>query len=217
MLNNVTPPDTYSVQAPSGGVTERITHAQETYAPPHKVLNLHLIVIFLVRFQNSFKKKSIVDESSTLGSTEAVDNVNIFRSCNGLLIAIYWNDAFHWLETENRQLTHYKLNVEDHDHPIITTMQIPQVLQQGRNFFESYGNILPMIITIQIPHMLHLEGKLFESRRCLLLIRRDYIGFREFTIYEMRKMCSLWSIKYLVDTDDFITPLPEGWSIRSTV
>ncbi|GJW97022.1 hypothetical protein Tco_0178830 [Tanacetum coccineum] len=35
--------------------------------------------------------------------------------------------------------------------------------------------------------MLHLEGKLFESRR------------------------------YRVDTDEFMTPLPEGWSIRSTV
>ncbi|GKD53193.1 hypothetical protein Tco_1286580 [Tanacetum coccineum] len=65
--------------------------------------------------------------------------------------------------------------------------------------------------------MLHLEGKLFESRGCLLLIRRDYIGSSEFTIYKMWKGCSVWSIKYLVDTDDFMTPLPKGWSIRSTV
>ncbi|GKB76089.1 hypothetical protein Tco_0942984 [Tanacetum coccineum] len=65
--------------------------------------------------------------------------------------------------------------------------------------------------------MLHLKGKLFESRGCLLLIRRDYIGSREFTIYEMRKGCSVWSIKYLVDTDDFMSPLPERWSIRSIV
>ncbi|GJY98176.1 hypothetical protein Tco_0515086 [Tanacetum coccineum] len=62
--------------------------------------------------------------------------------------------------------------------------------------------------------MLHLEGKLFESRGCLLLVRRDYIGSREFTIYEMRKGCSVWSIKYIVDTDDFMSPLPEGWSIE---
>ncbi|GKD63934.1 hypothetical protein Tco_1306042 [Tanacetum coccineum] len=65
--------------------------------------------------------------------------------------------------------------------------------------------------------MLHLEGKLFKSRRCLLLVRRDYIGSSEFTIYEMRKGCSVWSIKYLVDTDDFISLFPEGWSIRSIV
>ncbi|GJU72311.1 hypothetical protein Tco_1263716 [Tanacetum coccineum] len=77
--------------------------------------------------------------------------------------------------------------------------------------------MLPMIITIQIPHMLHLEGKLFESRGCLLLVRRDYIGSREFTIYEMMKECSVWSIKYLVDTDDFMSPLLEGRSIQSIV
>ncbi|GJX24480.1 hypothetical protein Tco_0228925 [Tanacetum coccineum] len=127
------------------------------------------------------------------------------------------NNALHWLETDNRQLTHYKLNIEDHEHPIITTIQIPQGLQQGRNFFESYVNTFPMIITIQIPHMLHLQGKLFESRGCLLFVRRDYIGSIEFTIYEMRKGCFVWSIKYLVDTDDFMSPLPEGWSIRSIV
>ncbi|GJX16945.1 hypothetical protein Tco_0217777 [Tanacetum coccineum] len=125
-------------------------------------------------------RKYTIDKSFISGSTEAVDNVNILQSCNGLLIAIYWNNALHWLETENMQLTHYKLNIEDHEHPIITTIQIPQGLQQGRNFFESYGNMLPMIITIQIPHMLHLEGKLFESRGCLLLDGRfGPLGERE--------------------------------------
>ncbi|GJR66616.1 hypothetical protein Tco_0012681 [Tanacetum coccineum] len=131
--------------------------------------------------------------------------------------SIYWNDALRWLETENRQLKHYKLNIEDNEHPIITTIQIPQGLQQGRNFFKSYGNILPMIISIQIPHMLHLEGKLFESRGCLVLVRRDYIVSSEFTIYEMRKGCSGWSIKYRINTDDFMTQLPKGWSIWSIV
>ncbi|GJS31690.1 hypothetical protein Tco_0492310 [Tanacetum coccineum] len=131
--------------------------------------------------------------------------------------AMYWNNALHWLETENSQLTHYKLNIEYPDHPIITIIQIPQSLQQGRNFFKSYGNILPMIITIQIPHILHLEGKLFDSRGCLLLVRRDDFGSSEFTIYEMMKGSSVWSVRYHVDTDDFMTPLPEGWSIRSTV
>nr|GEV44613.1 hypothetical protein [Tanacetum cinerariifolium] len=65
--------------------------------------------------------------------------------------------------------------------------------------------------------MLHLEGKLFESRGCLVLISRDYIGSSEFTIYEMTEGCSVWSIKYIVNTDDFMNPLPEGWSIWSIV
>ncbi|GJY06673.1 hypothetical protein Tco_0373727 [Tanacetum coccineum] len=118
----------------------------------------------------------------------------------------------HWLETENRQLTHYKLNIEDHEHSIITTIQIP--LDHEHPILTT---ILPMIISIQIPHMLHLEGKLFESCGCLVLVCRDYIGSSEFTIYEMTKGCSVWSIKYIVDTDDFMTPLPEGWSIRYIV
>ncbi|GJX53167.1 receptor-like serine/threonine-protein kinase SD1-8 [Tanacetum coccineum] len=102
-------------------------------------------------------------------------------------------------------------------HPIITIIQVPQSLQQGRNFFKSYGNILPMIITIQIPHILHLEGKLFDSRWCLLLVRQDDFGSSKFTIYEMMKGSSIWSVRYHVDTDDFMNPLLEGWSIRSTV
>ncbi|GJU65615.1 hypothetical protein Tco_1247450 [Tanacetum coccineum] len=52
---------------------------------------------------------------------------------------------------------------------------------------------------------------------CLLLVYRDDIGSREFTIYEMMIGCSVWTIRYRVDTDDFMTPLPEGWSIRSIV
>nr|GEY75670.1 RNA-directed DNA polymerase, eukaryota [Tanacetum cinerariifolium] len=63
--------------------------------------------------------------------------------------------------------------------------------------------------------MLHLEGKLFESRGCLLLVRRDYISSSEFTINEMRKGFSVWSIKYVVDTDDFMTSVPVGWSISN--
>ncbi|GKB14370.1 hypothetical protein Tco_0848293 [Tanacetum coccineum] len=71
--------------------------------------------------------------------------------------------------------------------------------------------MLRMIIRIRIPHMLHLEMKLFESLRCLVLVRRDCISSSEFTIYEMRKGCSMWSIKYIVNTDDFMNPLPEGY------
>nr|GEY56269.1 hypothetical protein [Tanacetum cinerariifolium] len=41
-----------------------------------------------------------------------------------------------------------------------------------------------------------------------------YIGTSEFTIYEMTKGCSVWSIKYIVNTDDFMNPLPEGWSLE---
>nr|GEU77063.1 hypothetical protein [Tanacetum cinerariifolium] len=85
------------------------------------------------------------------------------------------------------------------------------------NFLKSYGYVDPILILIQIPQLLHLERKLFESRGCLLLVFRDDISSSEFTIYEMMIGCSVWIVMYRVDTNDFITPLPEGWSIRSTV
>ncbi|GKA98664.1 hypothetical protein Tco_0826601 [Tanacetum coccineum] len=51
----------------------------------------------------------------------------------------------------------------------------------------------PMLKLIDIPAMLHLERRLLESRGCLLLVCRDDIGSREFTIYEMMKGCSVWT------------------------
>ncbi|GJV55959.1 hypothetical protein Tco_1456964 [Tanacetum coccineum] len=129
------------------------------------------------------------------------------NSCK-IVIQIYSSES----ETENRQLTHYKLNIEDHEHPIITTIQIPQDHQQP-----IITTMLSMIISIRIPHMLHLKGKLFESLGCLVLVRRDCIGSSKFTIYEMREGCSVWSSKYIVNTNDFMNPLPEIWSIRSIV
>ncbi|GJX14797.1 hypothetical protein Tco_0206555 [Tanacetum coccineum] len=50
-----------------------------------------------------------------------------------------------------------------------------------------------------------------------LLVITHYFGSREFTIYEMRKGCSVWSVRYLVNTDDFMNPLPKGWPIWSTI
>ncbi|GJT47114.1 hypothetical protein Tco_0955829 [Tanacetum coccineum] len=74
-----------------------------------------------------------------------------------------------------------------------------------------------MLVLIDIPGILHMEGRLFDSRGCLLLVCRDDIGSREFTIYMMMKECSVWTVRYLVNTDKSLTPLPEQWSIRSTV
>ncbi|GJV31069.1 hypothetical protein Tco_1391469 [Tanacetum coccineum] len=170
-----------------------------------------------------------MDISFTLGSAKEVDNLRILQSCNGLLLCsgsvspafdyVYnpcanlfkripqpenSHDDSHFhvtvvlrmafdskkslnykmvqviarpnsnleiqffssktLETDNRQLTLYKLNIEDHDHPIITTIGIP------------HG---------------------------------DDIGSREFTIYEIVKECYVWMVRYLVNTDEFMTPLPE--------
>ncbi|GJT38840.1 hypothetical protein Tco_0938705 [Tanacetum coccineum] len=155
----------------------------------------------------------------SFGSDEEGDHVRILQSFNGLLLAIYWNDAFHWLEGLNRELKHCKLNIEDNDHPIMTTLDISHGLHRGRNFLESFGGHSndSMLLLMEIPHMLHLEGKIFESCGCLLLVCRDDISSNNFTIYEIMKGSSVWSIRCLVIIEKFMHPLPKGWSIWTSV
>nr|GEV52480.1 hypothetical protein [Tanacetum cinerariifolium] len=101
----------------------------------------------------------------------------------------------------------------------MTSLKIPNGLHRERNFVESFGGPSndPILLLMEIPHMLHLEGKFFESCGCVLLVCRDDIGSIEFTIYEMMKGSSMWSVRYLVTTEQLINPLPEGWSIRTSV
>ncbi|GJT30041.1 hypothetical protein Tco_0910316 [Tanacetum coccineum] len=119
----------------------------------------------------------------------------------------------------NRELKHCILNMEDHDHPIMTSLEIAYGLHRGRNFLESFGGPIndPILLLMELPHMLHLEGKLFESCGCLLLVCIYDIGSTEFTIYEMMKRSSVWLVRYLVNIVQLLNPLPEGWSIRTGV
>nr|GEW26729.1 hypothetical protein [Tanacetum cinerariifolium] len=58
--------------------------------------------------------------------------------------------------------------------------------------------------------------KILQSCNGLLLCGDDLVS-GEFTIYEMKIGCSVWMVRYRVHTDDFMTPLLEGWSIQSNV
>nr|GEV43887.1 hypothetical protein [Tanacetum cinerariifolium] len=124
---------------------------------------------------------------------------------------IYRNDAFRWLEVKDIQLTLYKFHIDDHAHPIIRTLQIPNRLHQGRNFLQSLdsGSYDPIFEQINIPSILHMQGIFFKSHGYLLLVCRDDIDSREFTKYEKMKGCSLCTVRYVVNTDDFMTPLRE--------
>nr|GEX99637.1 hypothetical protein [Tanacetum cinerariifolium] len=132
---------------------------------------------------------------------------------------IYWNDAFHWLKGLNRELKHCKLYIEDHDHPIMISSEISYGLHRGTNFLDSFGGPSndPILLLMKIPHMLHHEGKFVKSCGCLLLVCRDDIGYKEFTIYEMMKGSFVWSVKYFVSIEQLMNPLPEGWSTRTYV
>ncbi|GJT50398.1 hypothetical protein Tco_0976555 [Tanacetum coccineum] len=177
----------------------------------------------------------------SFGSDEEGDHVRILQSCNGLLMytgsewpGFYYvynlstnlfkrlPQANYYLRDDseglNRELKHYRLNIEDNDHPIMTTLDIPHGLHMGRKNLESFGvhSNDPMLLLMEIPHMLHLEGKFFESCGCLLLVCRDDIGSNDFTIYEIIKGSSMWLIRYLINIEQLMHPLPEGWSMWGT-
>nr|GEY10542.1 hypothetical protein [Tanacetum cinerariifolium] len=118
-----------------------------------------------------------------------------------------------------RELKHCKLNMKDHAHPIMTSLEIAHSLHRRRNFLESFGGPVndPILLLMELPHMFHLEEKFFESCGCLLLVCRDDIASTEFTIYEMMKGSFAWSVRYLVNIVQLLNPLPEGWSIRTGV
>nr|GEX44805.1 hypothetical protein [Tanacetum cinerariifolium] len=122
------------------------------------------------------------------------------RINSDLEIQVYSSQRGNWSLCKDWHVMLYKLNTEDHDHPIITTIEIPYGLHRGRNFLQSFGGSdgsdNPMLVLIDIPSILHLEGIFFESCGCLLLVRRDDISSREFTIYEMMKGCSMWTVSY---------------------
>nr|GEV72223.1 hypothetical protein [Tanacetum cinerariifolium] len=82
----------------------------------------------------------------------------------------------------------------------MTSLEIAHGLHRGRNFLESFSGPIndPILLLMELPRMLHLERNFFESCGCLLLVCRDDIGSAEFTIYEMMKGSSVWSVRKVV-------------------
>ncbi|GKD88483.1 hypothetical protein Tco_1363990 [Tanacetum coccineum] len=160
------------------------------------------VAIFVILFRQDPRlksKKSAMDSSFTLGSTEEVDNVKILQSCNGLLLyclldnSPYYSSAGMRIAFDPTKSLHYKL------------------VDAGRTFCD---------IDIQIYSSETGKwsiSKLFEWSGTLFLVCLNDFGSREFAIYKMMIGCSVWMVRYRVHIDDFMTPLPERWSIRSNV
>ncbi|GJR66397.1 hypothetical protein Tco_0012462 [Tanacetum coccineum] len=157
-------------------------------------------------------RKSATDNSFTLGSTEEADNVKILKPCNGLLIMAF--DPRKSLDYKVVQVgacPNSDLEIQVYSSEIDTWSlpasaenghRIPHGLHRGRNFLQSFGGSIgsddPMLVLIDIPGMLHLEGRLFESCGCLLLLCRNDIGSREFTIYELMKGSYVWMVRLTI-------------------
>ncbi|GJZ21588.1 hypothetical protein Tco_0558627 [Tanacetum coccineum] len=122
------------------------------------------------------------------------DNNNNGREL-GFNKGIYWNGAIHWLNTNILDnWIHYKLDTMN-GHPALTTIQLPETLDKKS----------------------HIQFKLFESRGCLLLLGKDYAHSQQLNIYEMRNGYSEWLVKYVVNLDDIMKPIPDFWQIPKGV
>nr|GEV07228.1 hypothetical protein [Tanacetum cinerariifolium] len=132
-------------------------------------------------------RKYTIENSSTLGSTEEADKVKILQSYNGLILCT----------GSRRHAFDYVYNPSTNLFKILSE---PDHANDDSNFYGCAGLRLAFDPT---------KSPYYKVVQMILA--------SEFTIHEMMKWSSVWSVRYHVDTDDFTTPFPEGWSIRSTV
>ncbi|GJV55075.1 hypothetical protein Tco_1456080 [Tanacetum coccineum] len=154
----------------------------------------------------------------SFGFAEEVDHVRIFSGV--FRLAFDLNKSLHYKVVHaGRPSSETRIQIYSSETGNWSFLEIPYGLHRGRNFLESFGGPSndPILLLIEIPHMLHLEGKFVESCGCLLLVCRDEIGSKEFTIYEMMKGSFVWSVRYVINIEQLMNPLPKGWSIRTSV
>ncbi|GKA21293.1 hypothetical protein Tco_0701282 [Tanacetum coccineum] len=160
---------------------ERRTHARETYAPPHKVLtNDDLLTEILIRLP--------------------ILCIHLFTTVSKQWLKILTSLDF---TRKRNQITKFDPPIGLFVNHIRSLFKCAFVSLDSR--LRSKKSAMDNSFTL---------GSTEEAKNVKIL---DDIGSSEFTIHEMMKGCSIWSVRYHVDTDNFMTPLPEGWSIRSTV
>ncbi|GJU95973.1 hypothetical protein Tco_1320729 [Tanacetum coccineum] len=224
--------------------------------PPACIFANHLRSLFEYDFVSLDprleSRKSAMDNSFTLGSNEKTYHVNILQSCNGLRVVVggrllFITMAFDPTKSRDYKVVqlfaclHAQLEIQVYSSK---TGNWSMCRDRGSNFLQSFGgregSYDPMFIQIDIHAILHMQRRLFELHGCLLLVSRDDIDSKEFTIYEMvkgclvwtvrddidsteftiyemMKGCSVWSVRYLINIVQLLNPLPEGWSIRTGV
>ncbi|GKC95620.1 hypothetical protein Tco_1161062 [Tanacetum coccineum] len=153
-----------------------------------------------------------MDNSFTLGSNEEANHVKILQSCNGLLLCSgLRSHVFYYVYNPSTNLFKRLLQLENsHDDSLLHATGVLRMTfdptksrnYKGCNFLHAHILTLKFKFTLErqaigayIPGILHLQGRLFESRGCLLLACRDDIDSKDFTIYEMVKECSVWTVR----------------------
>nr|GEU58570.1 hypothetical protein [Tanacetum cinerariifolium] len=148
-------------------------------------------------FENDFvsldprlkSKKSVMDRSFTIGSTEEVDNVKILQSCNSLLLCGGSRmPVFDYIY--NPSTNQYKKLPAGLRIAFDPTKSPHYKLVDARRIF------------------CDIDMQIYSSETSKWSLCNDS-GSREFTIYETTIGCSVWMARYRVHTDDFMTSLPE--------
>ncbi|GJV46054.1 putative reverse transcriptase domain-containing protein [Tanacetum coccineum] len=124
-----------------------------------------------------------MDSSFTLGSKKEADNVKILQSCNGLLPC----------SGSRRPVFDYIYNPSTNQYKKLPHLDCSL---DNSPYYRSVGLKMTFDPT-KSPHY-----KLVDARHD--------IGSSEYTIYEMMIGYSVWTVRYRVDTDDFMTPFPEA-------
>ncbi|GJS29889.1 hypothetical protein Tco_0490509 [Tanacetum coccineum] len=136
----------------------------------------------------------------SFGSAEEVDHVRILQTCNGLLLSGVFRLTF-----DLKKSIHYKV-VQAGGESGETWIQIYSSETGNWSFcrdrfsYFSFDHFESIIYWNDAFHWLEgsNRGKFFESCGYLLIVCRDDIGFTEFTIYEMMKGSSMWSVRKVV-------------------
>ncbi|GJX88137.1 hypothetical protein Tco_0340151 [Tanacetum coccineum] len=164
----------------------------------HDDSHYHVTVVLRMAFE-------IQDYSSKTGNWSLYRKRLIYYNFAHFASAIYCNDVFYLLETEDRQLTLYKFNIDDHDHPIITTIEIYSRLNSKKSTMDhSFG------FAEEVDHV-----RILQSCNGLLIsvvLRKDFDPRKSLHYKVVQAGRTSGEIEIQIYSSK-----TQGWSIRTSV
>nr|GEV27545.1 hypothetical protein [Tanacetum cinerariifolium] len=176
-------------------------------------------------------KRSVV---FTAGSDAPPCFVRILQSCNGLLLCCIqpYNlyvcnptiKLFKRLLPTNSDVGNVKIAFDPTKSPHYKVIHAKFVCNDddddefgfGYNQIETYSSETgswSLCVLTKTELSLFFDGNLLESSGSLLLLSWDDTDYRKFNVLEMKNGCSEWSVKYILNLNEFSMPFPTPWRI----
>ncbi|GJR80745.1 hypothetical protein Tco_0151530 [Tanacetum coccineum] len=182
----------------------------EVHMQVHKKIDFIIVMSDFVLLDPRLQsKKSAIDSSFTLGSPEEADYVKILQSCNGLLLCCgSGSPVFYYVYNPSTNL-YKKLPYPDcslDNSPYYSSAGLRITFDPTKSPYYKLVDVGRTFCDIDIQIYSSETGKWSLCKDhfttlVLIILIVQYIGM----------------MGYRVHTDDFMTPLPEGWSIRPNV